>query len=43
MTSYADYDGSLHISARDLKVRGLKLGKRECAVHIAEKLSGEYT
>ena len=24
-------------------VRGPKLGKRECAVHIAEKLSGEYT
>ena len=26
-------------SARDLKVHGLKLGKRECVVHIAEKLS----
>ena len=43
MTSYADLEVCDEVSARDLKVRGLKLGKRECVVHIAEKQSGEYT
>ena len=32
-----------HVFCAWLKVRGLTLSKHECAVHISEKLSGEYT